>query len=744
MLTTRRLLAILTLALFAMTTNAGGEQKKDAKVPAPTKAFTVEELAEKAKKSICVILHTGRQGKQAGLGTGFVVDEDGLIATNFHVIGEGRPITVQMADGKKHEVVAIHASDRHVDLAVLRVKATGLTAIPLGDSEKMKTGQAIVALGHPLGLKYSIVAGVLSGRRELENVNMLQIAMPIEPGNSGGPVLDMFGRAVGVVTLKSLVASNLGFAVPSKDLAALLKKPNSVPMDRWVTLGVLDKSEWRTEYGGNWRQRAGRILVDGVGTGFGGRSLCFHQREVPAELPYEATVTVKLDNESGAAGLIFGGDGVDHHFGFYPSGGKLRFTKFDGPDVQTWKILSNEPSEHYRPGEWNTLKVRVEAKRVLAFVNGRQVLDLPDLEMFGKRVGVAKFRETVAEYKKFQVAKNIDASDLPAAQIKKLSQAIASLPKKSEPDPAALKPLLETPSDSMKLLRDRAAQLEKQADILRKTALRVHQHGILERLEKLTKAANPDLLTGALLIANLDNEELDVVSYVREVERMAREIKAGLPKDADDEKKVEAVNTYLFKDRGFHGSRHDYYSRNNSYLNEVIDDREGLPITLSLLYLEIARRLDLKVVGVALPGHFVVRHEPKDLPAYLIDVFEGGKSMTNREAEQKIYDATGAIPKRKDFQAVSKKAILTRMLHNLLRLADRDKDRDGMLRYLDAIVVIDPGAHEERWARAVVRFQANRRNEVLADCDYLLSNANEDEVDLERVRELKKLVEKLP
>ena len=84
---------------------------------------TVEQLAEQAKESIAVILYTGRDGKQQGLGTGFVVSADGLIATNLHVIGEARPITVQLADGSKHEATAVHASDRKLDLAIVRIDA---------------------------------------------------------------------------------------------------------------------------------------------------------------------------------------------------------------------------------------------------------------------------------------------------------------------------------------------------------------------------------------------------------------------------------------------------------------------------------------------------------------------------------------------------------------------------------------------------------------------------------------------
>src|SRR5437773_2497092 len=172
--------------------------------PKADKAKTVEQLAESAHKSVVVIMFAGRDGKQQGLGTGFVLSKDGLIATNLHVIGEARPITVQLPDGTRHPVTAIHASDRALDLAIIKVNAKDLIPLELGDSDGLRNGQAVVALGHPRGLEYSVVSGVVSGRRDVDGMKMIQLAIPIEQGNSGGPVLDMQGRVVGIVTMKSL------------------------------------------------------------------------------------------------------------------------------------------------------------------------------------------------------------------------------------------------------------------------------------------------------------------------------------------------------------------------------------------------------------------------------------------------------------------------------------------------------------------------------------------------------------
>src|SRR5579864_1384901 len=210
---------------------APSSTRADKSLAADTK--TVQQVAETARKSVVVISFAGRDGKRQGVGTGFVVGADGLIATNLHVLGEARPISVETADGKRHEVTSVHASDRSLDLALIRINAGNLPVLELGDSDLLQDGEAIVAIGNPHGLKNSVVSGVVSAKRELEGRKMIQIAIPIEAGNSGGPLLDMHGRVQGILTMKSLLTPNLGFAVPINRLKPLLQKPNPLPMSRW-------------------------------------------------------------------------------------------------------------------------------------------------------------------------------------------------------------------------------------------------------------------------------------------------------------------------------------------------------------------------------------------------------------------------------------------------------------------------------------------------------------------------------
>ncbi len=137
--------------------------------------------------------------------------------------------------------------------------------------------------------------------------------------------------------------------MPIADLKKLVDKPNPVPMDRWLTIGRLDPKEWDALFGARWRQRAGRLMVDGAGTGFGGRSLLLSKLPIPPGA-FQVAVQVRLGAESGAAGLAFCADGGDVHYGFYPSGGKLRLTRFDGPDVFSWQVAPRRAGGRLSPG----------------------------------------------------------------------------------------------------------------------------------------------------------------------------------------------------------------------------------------------------------------------------------------------------------------------------------------------------------------------------------------------------------
>lgn len=707
----------------------------------------VAALVKRVKESVVVVSFAGREGTTEGVGTGFIIRADGLIATNNHVIGEARPITVRTLAGKSYPVESIVAHERDLDLAVLKIAAEGLPALELGDSDTLVQGQPVVAIGNPEGLEHSVVTGVVSGlRKEVDGRSMIQLAIPIERGNSGGPLLDLEGRVHGLLTLKSLVTENLGYAVPVNALKPLIEKPSPIPMARWLTIGRLSPSQWDVADSANWSQRAGIIKASGVPAGFGGRSVCVSKTE-PPRVPYEIAVSVKMEQEDGAAGIVVFHDG-QRHYGFYPSSGKLRFSRFDGPVVYDWNVIWDEPVAAYREGDWNRLKVRVEEKRIVCFCNGEQVFeftgetkgegDASPFKWHDGRAGLAKFRHTTAQFKGFTVAGSIP-DDRPSADLLAQLQEVTKGIRADRPpttEQVATAGMLT--GDSRLLLEQEAKRLERQAERIRQLAGGVHEARVRKELAAALEAeeGKGNLIRAALLVSALDNPELDVDDYVRTVDDLAAELKPRIEAAKTDAEKLAELHKFLFDEQSFHGSRVNYDSASNSYLNEVIDDREGLPITLSVIHMGIAQRVGLKVEGVGLPGHFITRFVPAEGEPQLVDVFDRGKKVSVDEAKSRV---TGGRPENWDddyLSAQSPKQIIERMFRNLIGVANRKSDPAATLRYVEAILAIRPDSGQDQILKAILCYNIGRYEDGLAAADWVLEHPPEGVV-LERVQELR-------
>jgi S1-C subfamily serine protease len=203
----------------------------DAGALAPSAAAATEEtpaqlFKEWAPSVVCIQVELD-QGE--GGGTGFAIDDSGTIATNHHVISGARSVKVKLFSGKWVEQVDLLTEDHDADLALLRIKTSEpLKPVSLGDSDAVTVGERIIAIGNPLGLEYTLTDGLVSSRRILEGKPMIQMSVPVSPGNSGGPVINMHGQVIGVTTLQITGgpfgrAQNLNMAVPIKALRALIK-----------------------------------------------------------------------------------------------------------------------------------------------------------------------------------------------------------------------------------------------------------------------------------------------------------------------------------------------------------------------------------------------------------------------------------------------------------------------------------------------------------------------------------------
>ncbi len=696
------------------------------------------ELAKKARPSLVAIEPAGRDGEVAGVGTGFVIGADGLIATNMHVIGEARALRVELADGRRLEVTGIHAWDREKDLAIIRVDAKDLPVLELGDSAALAQGDYVAAMGNPLGLRFSVVDGVVSAIQEFDERSLIQLAMPIERGNSGGPLLNKDGKVVGVVSMKDAMTANIGFAIPVNVLRTLLENPAPVAMKNWLTIGALNEKIWKPN-GGHWTQRAGVIRARGRNdAAFGGRTLCVHQPE-PPELPYEISVRVKLDDESGAAGLMFCSDGADTHYGFYPSSGGLRLTRFEGPDVSSWTILEQVQSNFYKPGEWNHLRVRLEAERIQCFVNGERVITSQDKGLRTGRAGVCKFRHTEPDFKDFRLRKEAAAGDPVADAMNALIKSVSG----GEALSAEAKATLAAYPDTVREVVEReASALEKRAASLRQQAAEAHEQSVINQLTELLTAREPhdsDLTRAAFLLARLDNPEFDPAQGMAEVDRMAEELKATLT-DGDQsgpENTLKALHRWMFQENGFHGSQEDMNNRANSYLNEVIDDREGLPITLSILHREFARRLGLTVAGRNFPGRFLNHLQlPGESPLDVyIDAFDRGKILTETEVSALLLKLNEELPAENAWGPVTDQEVVLRMLNNLTANAGAAGDDTRMLRYLNAGLALVPEAAHQRLQRVLIHAKNGRKEQAREDAAKLMEQAPPG-IDMSRLQEL--------
>ncbi|HVJ68906.1 MAG TPA: tetratricopeptide repeat protein, partial [Caulifigura sp.] len=456
------------------------------------------------------------------------------------------------------------------------------------------------------------------------------------------------------------------------------------------------------------------------------------------ETPFEAAVQVRLREQDGAAGLVFHADGGDRHYGFYPTSGKLRVTRFDGPVVYDWHVLWEEQRQEYKPDAWNELKIRVEKDKVQCLCNGAVVYELQD-DMYRKgRVGLAKFRHTTAEFKSFRVGERIEATQIDDATRKMIDSIVSTTGDHQSPTEAQVAELSGNAVAQFAAIKE-AERLEKQAAWLRRLAREGYEASVREKIVAALKPARgePDLLSAVLWIAALDNDELDVAFYRGEVDALAAELKMKLKDEMTDQQRFDELRKLMFEDHGFHGSRTNYNSASNSHLNEVIDDREGLPISLSVLTLEIARRVGLKMEGVGLPGHFIVQLVPKDGDPQLIDVFDGAKPLTKAEAFAKVDRGAGDDEWLKPVDA---SAICVRILRNLLNTTSPADTPETALRYVETIVAIDPDSISERLLRAVLNYDLFRVEQGLADVEWVLKKKPAG-VDLDRVRQLREALQ---
>jgi regulator of sirC expression with transglutaminase-like and TPR domain len=223
--------------------------------------------------------------------------------------------------------------------------------------------------------------------------------------------------------------------------------------------------------------------------------------------------------------------------------------------------------------------------------------------------------------------------------------------------------------------------------------------------EAVTGAENRlDLGRAALLIASEAYPGLDILRYVAKLEVMAAAVRPQVGATDDHLEKIESLNTYLFEERGFRGNTRQYYDPRNSFLNDVIDRQLGIPITISVVYMEVGRRVDMPLQGVGMPGHFIVKYT-SDAGDIFIDPFNQGQILSRQACEALVQELhTEPVPFQEAFLApVTKKQIIARILMNLKALYLHTNDYRKALSVVERLLLIQPDAEQEMKDRAALR-----------------------------------------
>jgi regulator of sirC expression with transglutaminase-like and TPR domain len=246
-----------------------------------------------------------------------------------------------------------------------------------------------------------------------------------------------------------------------------------------------------------------------------------------------------------------------------------------------------------------------------------------------------------------------------------------------------------------------------------------------ERFTQIISGPDADipLTEAALLVASQQYPDLDLAHWLGRIDAMAAGLQQRTGADASIRERITALNRYLFGELGFAPNSDDYYDPRNSFLNDVLERRVGIPITLSLLYMELGNRVGLTLRGVCFPGHFLVKSEvPEGI--VVLDPYAGGISLGVADLQRRLREVRGGEVSRAIIAgllvAASRKEILLRMLRNLKAVYLRRHDLDRALAVMEWIVGAEPDHAPEVRDRGMVYQELNCFRAAIADFERYL------------------------
>jgi regulator of sirC expression with transglutaminase-like and TPR domain len=251
-----------------------------------------------------------------------------------------------------------------------------------------------------------------------------------------------------------------------------------------------------------------------------------------------------------------------------------------------------------------------------------------------------------------------------------------------------------------------------------------HGH-ILSQFEEVMDLPDPevDLARAALLLAASEYPDLSIERDLFMLQRLAGDLASRLLDEDDPLYRMNTLSQHLFDDVGFQGNTTDYYNPGNSYLNRVLERKLGIPITLSLVYVEVGKRLDIPLVGVGLPGHFLVGH--RDVAGLFVDPFNRGILLSEDECRQRVVEAVRA-PFQWDpayLDPVTNRGFMTRIIRNLKAIYLQQRDHARVLSIIDFALALDPDSASDRRDRGIAHYHLGNRSRALDDLQFYLDFA---------------------
>jgi regulator of sirC expression with transglutaminase-like and TPR domain len=232
----------------------------------------------------------------------------------------------------------------------------------------------------------------------------------------------------------------------------------------------------------------------------------------------------------------------------------------------------------------------------------------------------------------------------------------------------------------------------------------------------------------ALTVGLEEYPSLDISAYLRKLDTLAMRAEVLAGEDNSVGSLLECLHEVLFVQEALRGNAEDYYDPRNSFLNEVLDRRQGIPISLSVIYIEVARRVNLPVEGVGFPGHFLVRCMNADREI-LVDPFNNGRVLSISDCQElldRIYG--GAVPVQPAYLSpMGKRAVITRMLYNLKGIYYQREEHQKALSVVDRILILNPGTPSEIRDRGLLYMQTSLFSKALADLEFYLQHTHSPE-----------------